>query len=70
MYLSDICNVPSSLAGATAMSVPCGLSAEDGLPVGLQFMAPPMGEATMLSAAYAFEQELGFNARPPIWGPE
>ena len=67
MYLSDICNVPSSLAGATAMSVPCGLSAEDGLPVGLQFMAPPMGEATMLSAAYAFEKELGFSARPPLW---
>ena len=67
MYLSDICTVPSSLAGATAMSVPCGLSAADGLPVGLQFMAPPRGEATMLSAAYAFEQELGFDAKPPLW---
>lgn len=67
MYLSDICNVPSSLAGATAMSVPGGLSDEDGLPVGIQFMAPPMGETTMLSAAYAFEQELNFTAKPPIW---
>ncbi|HWS88785.1 MAG TPA: Asp-tRNA(Asn)/Glu-tRNA(Gln) amidotransferase subunit GatA, partial [Pyrinomonadaceae bacterium] len=36
MYLSDICTVPTSLAGATAISVPCGLSADDGLPVGLQ----------------------------------
>lgn len=67
MYLSDICNVPSSLAGAAAMSVPGGLSDEDGLPVGIQFMAPPLGEATMLCAAYAFEQELGFCARPRIW---
>lgn len=67
MYLSDICNVPSSLAGAAAMSVPGGLSDEDGLPVGIQFMSPPMGETTMLSAAYAFEQELGFSAKPPIW---
>lgn len=68
MYLSDICNVPTSLAGAAAMSVPCGLSADDGLPVGIQFMAPPLGEQTMLKAAYAFEQELGFDVRPAIWG--
>jgi aspartyl-tRNA(Asn)/glutamyl-tRNA(Gln) amidotransferase subunit A len=67
MYLSDICTVPTSLAGATAMSVPCGLSEEDGLPVGLQFMAPPLHEAPMLAAAYAFEQELRFDAKPPIW---
>ncbi|HEX2053909.1 MAG TPA: Asp-tRNA(Asn)/Glu-tRNA(Gln) amidotransferase subunit GatA [Actinomycetota bacterium] len=67
MYLSDICTVPSSLAGATAISVPCGLSADDGLPVGLQFMAKPLGEATMLAAAYAFEQELGPLPKPPLW---
>ncbi|MGQ0678355.1 MAG: Asp-tRNA(Asn)/Glu-tRNA(Gln) amidotransferase subunit GatA [Actinomycetota bacterium] len=68
MYLSDICTVPSSLAGAAAISVPGGLSDEDGLPVGIQFMAPPLGEPAMLSAAYAFEQELSFSAKPPIWG--
>lgn len=67
MYLSDICNVPSSLAGAAAISVPCGLAPEDGLPVGLQFMAKPLDEPTMLRAAYAFEQELAFKDRPPIW---
>jgi aspartyl-tRNA(Asn)/glutamyl-tRNA(Gln) amidotransferase subunit A len=67
MYLSDICTVPSSLAGATAISVPCGLSADDGLPVGLQFMARPMDEKSMLAAAYAFEQELGPLPKPPLW---
>jgi len=67
MYLSDICNVPSSLAGAAAMSVPCGLSPDDGLPVGLQFMAKALDEVTMLKAAYAFEQELGFTDKPPSW---
>lgn len=67
MYLSDVCNVPTSLAGAAAMSVPCGLSDEDGMPVGIQFMAPALGEETMLKAAYAFEQELAFDAKPAIW---
>ena len=67
MYLSDICTVPSSLAGAAAISVPAGLSAEDGLPVGIQFMAKPLDETTMLSAAFAFEQELGPLPKPPLW---
>jgi len=67
MYLSDICTVPSSLAGAAAISVPAGLSADDGLPVGIQFMARPLDETTMLSAAYAFEQELGPLPKPPLW---
>lgn len=68
MYLSDICTVPTPLAGAAAISVPCGLSEDDGLPVGLQFMAKALDETTMLRAAYAFEQELGFSAKPPLWG--
>ena len=40
MYLADLCTIPANLAGTPAMSVPCGLSDEDGLPVGLQVMAP------------------------------
>jgi aspartyl-tRNA(Asn)/glutamyl-tRNA(Gln) amidotransferase subunit A len=67
MYLSDICTVPSSLAGAAAISVPAGLSSDDGLPVGIQFMARPLDETTMLTAAYAFEQELGPLPKPPLW---
>jgi Asp-tRNA(Asn)/Glu-tRNA(Gln) amidotransferase A subunit family amidase len=40
------------------MSVPAGFALEDGkkLPIGLQFIARPLDEATMLSAAHAFEQ--------------
>jgi aspartyl-tRNA(Asn)/glutamyl-tRNA(Gln) amidotransferase subunit A len=67
MYLSDVCTVPTSLAGAAAISVPCGLAPEDGLPVGLQFMGPALSEPMLLGVAYAFEQELGFSDRPPIW---
>ena len=67
MYLSDVCTVPTSLAGAAAISIPCGLAPEDGLPVGLQFMGPALSEAMLLGVAYAFEQGLGFSDRPPIW---
>jgi aspartyl-tRNA(Asn)/glutamyl-tRNA(Gln) amidotransferase subunit A len=59
MYLSDIFTVPVNLVGTPGISVPCGLSSDDGLPVGLQFMARPLDEKTMFRAAYAFEQDLG-----------
>jgi aspartyl-tRNA(Asn)/glutamyl-tRNA(Gln) amidotransferase subunit A len=65
MYLSDIFTIPSDLAGNPAISVPCGLD-EKGLPVGLQLMGPHLDEATVLRAAHAFEQDLGFSARPPL----
>ncbi len=54
MYLNDICTIPSNLAGHPAMSVPYGTGA-DGLPVGIQVMAPAMAEATMLRVAAALE---------------
>ncbi len=46
MYLNDLCTLPASLAGSPAISVPCGLS--DGLPVGLQIMAPTAGRRALL----------------------
>ncbi len=55
MYLNDLCTIPTNLAGTAAMSVPCGLAAEDGLPVGLQIMAPALGEAVMYRVAAAYE---------------
>ena len=54
MYLSDVYTLPASLAGIPAMSVPCAPTAT-GLPVGLQLMARPLDEATMLSVAAAWE---------------
>jgi aspartyl-tRNA(Asn)/glutamyl-tRNA(Gln) amidotransferase subunit A len=61
MYLSDLFTVAAPLAGLPAVSVPCGLSPDDGLPVGLQLMARALDEATMFRGAYAFEQDLGFG---------
>ncbi|MBW3588204.1 MAG: Asp-tRNA(Asn)/Glu-tRNA(Gln) amidotransferase subunit GatA [Actinobacteria bacterium] len=68
MYLSDICNVPTSLAGAAAISVPCGLAPEDQMPVGIQIMAKALDEPTMFRAAYAFEQS--FRGRDSQIFPE
>jgi len=61
MYLADAYTVPASLAGLPAISVPCGLGAESGLPVGLQLVAPPFEEARLLRTAHVFEQ--GSTAR-------
>jgi len=55
MYLSDVCTVPSNLAGHPAVSVPYG-TGDDGLPVGIQVMAPALGEHTMFRAAGALER--------------
>ena len=54
MYLNDIASIPTNLAGTAAMSVPAGL-ADDGLPVGLQIMAPALGEAVMYRVGAAYE---------------
>jgi aspartyl-tRNA(Asn)/glutamyl-tRNA(Gln) amidotransferase subunit A len=65
MYLADIFTIPADLAGVPSISVPCGLD-DDGLPVGLQFTGPLLGEAAILRAAQAFEQDLGFSLAPPL----
>ena len=64
MYLQDIFTLPASLAGITAASVPCGLSAE-GLPIGLQLCAPAFQEARLVRVGHAFEAVSGFDRRPP-----
>ncbi len=57
MYLSDVCTIPSNLAGHPAMSVPYGRG-DDGLPIGVQLLAPALGEAVMFRAAAALERSL------------
>jgi aspartyl-tRNA(Asn)/glutamyl-tRNA(Gln) amidotransferase subunit A len=55
MYLSDLCTIPSNLAGNAALSVPAGLSSDDGLPVGLQVMAPALADDRAYRVAAAYE---------------
>ena len=59
MYLFDLCTLPVNLAGNCAMSVPSGLSADDGLPVGLQIMAPSMADERLYRVGAAYEAARG-----------
>ncbi len=63
MYLADLCTIPTNMAGNAAMSLPCGLAPEDGLPVGLQIIAPAMADDRLYRVGAAVEA--AFTAR---WG--
>jgi aspartyl-tRNA(Asn)/glutamyl-tRNA(Gln) amidotransferase subunit A len=65
MYLADLCTIPSDLAGNAAISVPCGLS-DDGLPVGLQVMAPALADDRCYRAAAAVEAALEARQGGPL----
>ncbi|RME66483.1 MAG: Asp-tRNA(Asn)/Glu-tRNA(Gln) amidotransferase subunit GatA, partial [Alphaproteobacteria bacterium] len=69
MYLNDIFTVPASLAGVPGISVPAGLSA-DGLPLGLQLLAPAFGEDMLIRVAGVLEEAAAFTARPRPWWRE
>ena len=58
MYLNDVATIPINLAGNAAMSLPVGLAPEDGLPVGFQIIAPPMGDDRLYNVGAALEGAL------------
>jgi aspartyl-tRNA(Asn)/glutamyl-tRNA(Gln) amidotransferase subunit A len=58
MYLNDVTTIPANLAGVPGMSVPIGLAPEDGLPVGLQLMAPARSDARLYTIGAALERLL------------
>ncbi|WFE38803.1 Asp-tRNA(Asn)/Glu-tRNA(Gln) amidotransferase subunit GatA [Micromonospora sp. WMMD998] len=64
MYLADLFTIPTNLYGGPAISVPCGLS--DGLPVGLQIMAPTMADDRMYRVAAALESSVGTFTPPAL----
>jgi aspartyl-tRNA(Asn)/glutamyl-tRNA(Gln) amidotransferase subunit A len=66
MYLADLCTIPSNLAGNAALSVPCGLAPEDGLPVGLQIMAPVLADDRVYRVAAAVEAALDQRRGHPL----
>jgi len=63
MYLGDVYTVTANLTGIPGISVPCGLA--NGLPVGLQLMAPHLQEGRLLAAARVVEQSVGLLS-PPV----
>ena len=64
MYLMDVLTIPASLAGVSALSVPCGFTASR-LPIGMQLIGRPFAEATLLQLGRAFERE-----HPPTEPPK
>ncbi|WP_104126005.1 Asp-tRNA(Asn)/Glu-tRNA(Gln) amidotransferase subunit GatA [Cryobacterium sp. Y57] len=58
MYINDVTTIPANLAGIPGMSIPIGLAPEDGLPVGLQIMAPAKADARLYTVGAAIEQLL------------
>ncbi len=63
MYLNDIATIPANLAGIPGMSVPNGLADEDGLPVGIQLLAPAREDARLYQVGGWLEK-----AHEEIWG--
>lgn len=64
MYMADLCTVPVNIAGLPGINVPCGLNKE-GMPIGFQLIGKPFEEATILNAAYTYEQTTNFKTNKP-----
>jgi len=71
-YIADQLNIPGSLAGLPALSIPCGFSkaSDDNveLPVGLQIIGPQWGEQKVFNAGYAFQQVTDWHKKHPGLG--
>jgi aspartyl-tRNA(Asn)/glutamyl-tRNA(Gln) amidotransferase subunit A len=64
MYLEDVFTLPASLAGVPGVSFPVGFDG-DGLPVGMQLLAPHFGEPQLLRATYVYQQATDWHTRKP-----
>lgn len=62
MYLTDIATISANLAGIPGLSVPAGFD-KDGMPIGLQILAPQMQDAKLLNFAYKFEQANDYHKK-------
>lgn len=66
MYLNDVFTVTANMAGLPGMSIPAGLDA-NGLPLGLQILAPAFGEEAMLQIGGIIEESASFTLSPKTW---
>jgi aspartyl-tRNA(Asn)/glutamyl-tRNA(Gln) amidotransferase subunit A len=70
MYLNDLATIPANLAGVPGISVPSGLADEDGLPTGLQVLAPAMADDRVYRVGAALETLLQDRWGGPLVAPE
>ncbi|MCD6570822.1 MAG: Asp-tRNA(Asn)/Glu-tRNA(Gln) amidotransferase subunit GatA [Deltaproteobacteria bacterium] len=66
LYLLDIYTIPANLTGLPALSIPCGFTKE-GLPIGMQLMAPAFREDILLGAGISFQDHTRFHEKRPQW---
>lgn len=66
MYQNDICTVTVNIAGLPAISVPCGMAASNGMPVGMQLIAPKFEEQRLFDAAGCYEANIGNLCQIPM----
>lgn len=67
MYYGDVATIPANLAGIPGISMPVGLAEEDGLPVGIQFLAPARHDALLYRVAAGLETVLNDSWGRPFW---
>ena len=67
MYLQDIFTLSVNLSASCGLSVPCGFDSK-GLPIGLQLIGNALQEATILNAAFAYEQATNWHEQLPVIG--
>jgi aspartyl-tRNA(Asn)/glutamyl-tRNA(Gln) amidotransferase subunit A len=65
MYLGDIYTISCNLAGNCGLSLPCGFTASR-LPIGLQLLGKPLGEATLLRVGQAFQENTSWHQQRPL----
>lgn len=58
MYLNDVATIPANMAGVPGLTLPGGLADEDGLPVGIQLLAPAMEDARLYRVGAVLESLL------------
>lgn len=68
MYLADIYTLSCNLVGNCGVSLPCGFTQSPKLPIGLQLLGKPLGEATILNLAHAYEQSTPWHREKPPLG--
>lgn len=70
MYLNDLATIPANLAGVPGISVPSGLADEDGLPAGVQILAPALADDRLYRVGAALESALLAQWGGPLVPPE